>query len=52
VDATDLESLQETEFWMSQPGILDEIAEARVALASGETVSAPEVRERFGLSAG
>jgi antitoxin YefM len=46
---TDLESLQETVFWLSQPGIRDDIAEADAALAAGETVSAADVRARFGL---
>ena len=48
---TDLESLQETVFWLSQPGIRGDIAEADAALGAGETVSAAEVRARFGFPA-
>ena len=43
----DLESLQETVFWLSQPGIRDDLAEANTA---GETVSGDEIRRRFGLA--
>lgn len=46
---TDLESLQETVFWLSQPGIREAIAEADAALAAGETLGAAEVRARYGL---
>lgn len=45
----DLESLRETLFWLSQPGIRDDVAEARRAAAVGETVSADDVRRQFGL---
>jgi antitoxin YefM len=45
----DLESLRETVFWLSQPGIREDIAEARLAAADGQTVSADEIRRRFGL---
>lgn len=45
----DLESLRETLFWLSQPGIREDISEARRAAAAGETVSEHDVRQRFGL---
>lgn len=45
----DLESLQETLFWLSQPGIREDIAESRRALADGDTISAEDVRARYGL---
>lgn len=50
----DLESLRETLFcetlfWLSQPGIREDVAEARRGAAVGETVSADDVRRQFGL---
>lgn len=45
----DLESLHETLFWLSQPGIRDDIAEARRVVADGRTISAADVRAQFGL---
>ena len=45
----DLESLHETLFWLSQPGIRDDIAESRQALADGQTLSGDDLRARFGL---
>lgn len=45
----DLESLHETLFWLSQAGIHDSIAAARDEIASGQGVSANEVRARYGL---
>ncbi len=45
----DLESLHETLFWLSQPGIREDLAEARQAAAEGRTVGAEDVRAMFGL---
>jgi len=45
----DLESLHETLFWLSQPGIRDDLAEARQALDEGTTISAKDARARYGL---
>jgi|SRR5215470_903517 len=39
------ETLEDTLFWLSQPGILEDIAEARRDLASGNTVSAEALLE-------
>ena len=47
--ADDLESLQETVFWLSQPGIRDKIAEAERQYAEGSTVSGEALRDEFGL---
>lgn len=44
----DLDSLRETIFWLSQPGIREDLEEARLAAAEGRTASADEVRARFG----
>ena len=45
----DLESLHETLFWLSQPGIRESIAEAEREYAAGETISGDELRAEFGL---
>lgn len=45
----DLESLHETLFWLSQPGIREELAESRQAASEGQTVSAKDTRARYGL---
>ena len=45
----DLESLHETLFWLSQPGIREDLAESRQAVDDGLTVNADEIRTRFGL---
>jgi len=49
MSADDLESLQETVFWLSQPGIRDDIAAAEREYSEGTTVSAEALRDEFGL---
>jgi antitoxin YefM len=49
VAAEDLESLQETLYWLSQPGIRESIAEAEADIEAGNTVSSDELRNRLGL---
>ncbi len=49
--ADDLESLQETLFWLSKPGIAESVAAAEREYAAGETVSGDELRAQFGLPA-
>jgi prevent-host-death family protein len=49
--ADDLESLHETLYWLSQPGIRDRLAEADGAVAAGDTISSDELRHRLGLAA-
>lgn len=49
VAADDLESLQETVYWLSQPGIRESIAEAEADIEAGSTVSSDELRGRLGL---
>ena len=39
----------ETDFWRSQPGVLDDIVQAREDQAAGRTWSAAAVRSRYGL---
>lgn len=45
----DLESLHETLFWLSQPGIREDVAESRQAVKDGQTVGAKDLRARYGL---
>lgn len=49
VAADDLESLQETVYWLSQPGIHESIAEAAADIEAGNTASSDELRGRLGL---
>ncbi len=49
VGADEWESLQETLFWLSRPGILDDVAEARRELAEGSTSSEEQIRAEFGV---
>ena len=47
--AEDLESLRETVYWLSKPGIRDTIAEADAAIAAGDTTGSDELRRQLGL---
>lgn len=49
MSADDLESLQETVYWLSQPGILADIEESRRDYAEGRTVSGASLRAHYGL---
>lgn len=49
VAADEWESIQETLFWLSQPGIRDDIAKGRAELAAGETMSEVEARAGYGV---
>lgn len=44
----DLESLHETLFWLTQPGVREDLAESHQA-ADGQAVGATDLRARFGL---
>lgn len=44
-----LDSLYETLFWLSQPGIRDDVADALREREAGETHSGADVRARYGL---
>ena len=50
MSADDLESLQETIFWLSQPGIHDDVAAAEREYSEGTPVSGDQLREEFGLT--
>ena len=49
MSADDLESLHETLYWLSKPGIRESIAQAERQYAAGETISGDELRAEFGL---
>jgi antitoxin YefM len=48
--AADLESLHETLFWLSQPGIRDDLAAAEQDETEGTTRTSAEVRAELGLA--
>jgi len=45
----DLDSLHETLFWLSQPGVREDVEAARAEDERGETTSGAELRVEFGL---
>jgi antitoxin YefM len=47
--AEDLESLHETLFWLSQPGVRDAVAEAEEEHATGATLDSAQLRAELGL---
>jgi prevent-host-death family protein len=49
IGADEWESLQETLFWLSRQGTLDDVARAREELAEGRTSSEDEIRAEFGV---
>jgi len=49
MSADDLESLHETLYWLSKPGIRESIAQAEREYAAGETISGDDLRTEFGL---
>jgi prevent-host-death family protein len=49
IGVSEWESLQETIFWLSQPNIVEDVAEAEKAIAVGDGLSEDEVRARFGV---
>ncbi len=48
--ADDLESLHETLFWLSQPGVRDDVEQAQRDLEAGDAVTAEQLRTEFGLA--
>lgn len=49
IGADEWESIQETLFWLSQPGIHESIAEARADIAAGRTYDEEQIRTEFGV---
>lgn len=51
VGADEWESMRETLFWLSQPGIAESVAAAEADIAAGRTCGEDEVRARLGVPA-
>jgi prevent-host-death family protein len=49
VSADEWESLQETLYWMSQPGIQKDLAEAEADITAGRTFDEAQARQALGL---
>ncbi|MFT4215632.1 MAG: type II toxin-antitoxin system Phd/YefM family antitoxin [Micropruina sp.] len=49
IGADEWESLQETLFWLSQPGVLDDVVKAREELEAGTTSGEAAIRAEFGV---
>ncbi|MCO4255134.1 type II toxin-antitoxin system Phd/YefM family antitoxin [Pseudarthrobacter cellobiosi] len=49
MSADDLESLQETIHWLSQPDIRTDLEQAQRDIEAGNTVSGDDLRREFGL---
>lgn len=49
MSADDLESLNETLYWLSRPGIRESVADAEREYVAGETTSGEDLRAEFGL---
>lgn len=49
IGADEWESLQETLFWLSQPGIREDVAQARAEYDAGETLDEDQIRHRLNL---
>lgn len=49
MSADDLESLHETLYWLSKPGIREAVDAAEREFAAGETTSGENLRAEFGL---
>ena len=49
IGAEEWESLQETLFWLSQPGIREDIAQSREEIAAGRGLTEEEIRAEFGV---
>jgi antitoxin YefM len=47
--ADDFEAMQETVFWLSQPGIRESLDASTAEAAAGQGISSDELRERLNL---
>lgn len=50
IGADEWESIQETLFWLSQPGIRETLAEAEAEISEGTLVGEDAVRAEFGIA--
>jgi len=49
IGADEWESLQETLFWLSQPGVKESVETARAEVAAREGLSEEQIRSEFGV---
>jgi prevent-host-death family protein len=49
IGSDEWESIQETLFWLSQPGIRETVAEADEDIAAGRTYGEDDIRAEFGV---
>jgi len=49
IGVSEWNSLQETIFWLSQPNILNDVAQAQEDLDAGKGVGEEEIRARYGV---
>lgn len=49
IGADEWDSLEETLFWLSRAGTLEDVAQARQELGDGRTISEDEIRAEFNL---
>jgi len=49
IGADEWESLQETLFWLSQPGVKESVEAARAEVAAREGLSEEQIRAEFGV---
>ena len=49
IGSDEWESIQETLFWLSAPGIRDTVAEAEADIAAGRTHGEAQIRTEFGV---
>lgn len=49
ISADEWESIQDTLFWQSQSGLVEDLAQAERDITAGETVGVEELRARYGL---
>jgi prevent-host-death family protein len=50
VGADEWDSIQETLFWLSQPGIRADLAQSRLDYQEGRTLDEEQVRARYGVA--
>lgn len=49
ISVEDLESMEETLYWQSQPGALDDVAQSRREASEGQLWDEAAVRRRYGV---
>ncbi|MFA7323847.1 MAG: type II toxin-antitoxin system Phd/YefM family antitoxin [Candidatus Nanopelagicales bacterium] len=49
IGADEWEEIQETLFWLSQPGIVDDVVQAHTDIDTGAGLSEDEIRQQFGV---